>query len=82
MAKANNRSQESRRSFARRVLEATGVALADIPLGEEGDLLGGQIICRRGSECVVTSGYPTEEDEDGTEIWAPLPESFLRVVLS
>lgn len=58
---------ETPESFAARVLAATGVQLADITVGEEQDILGGTIICRRGQEYVVTYSYPTFT---GESYWA------------
>lgn len=69
---------ESMISFDARVLEATGLRLADIPAGEPADLLGGSILCRRGDTVIVTSGYPDRED-DGISIWDARPENFRRV---
>jgi len=37
--------------------------------GTPGDILGGQVIARRGSLVLVTTGYPVGEDEDGTPIY-------------
>ncbi|MDP3909272.1 MAG: hypothetical protein Q8Q14_02685, partial [Gemmatimonadales bacterium] len=66
----------------RRVFEATGVRLRDIPVGIPDDVIGGKILCRRGDEYVITVGYPDYEDDDGCEVWEPRPENFRRVVLS
>lgn len=59
---------ESDESFAARVLAATGVPLADIPAGDPRDVLGGQIVCRRGPDCVVTFGYATFQDRDAATL--------------
>lgn len=69
---------ESLKHFQRRVVRATGLELADIPVGNKEDVLGGTIMCRRGNTCVVTHGYPDYE-EDGVSYWDPRPENF-RVV--
>ena len=70
---------ESHEQFAARVERATGVAFGQISEGDEGDLLGGTIFCRRGPLYVVAVGYPDSDDENGQPCWAPLPENFRRV---
>lgn len=72
---------ESKKNFEKRVYEATGVELSNIPAGEPDDILGGQILCRRGVTYVVTCGYPDYQDEDGLDIWEPRPENFWVVTL-
>jgi hypothetical protein len=70
---------ESDASFEARVLEATGLALGDIPRGEANDLLGGCIFARREGTYVLAVGYPDGEDEDGAPVWGP--SAFRRVDL-
>ena len=76
---SKDKTIETLGSFENRVLQATGVALRDIPVGDERDVLSGQIFCRRQGTYVVTAGYPAGEDEDGVEFWPTTPSSF-RVV--
>ena len=76
---SKDKTIETLANFENRVLQATGVALQDIPAGNKEDLLQGSILCRRQGTYVVTAGYPAGEDEDGAEFWAPVPSSF-RVV--
>lgn len=70
---------ESNKNFKRRVLQATGLELSQIPVGEENDVLGGTIFCKRGGTYVVSHGYPDRQDDDGCDIWDARPENF-RVV--
>lgn len=61
---------ETLTAFRARVQERTGFPFDAIPRGEAADLLGGQILCRRGALVVVTYGYPDERDpETGEEVW-------------
>jgi hypothetical protein len=56
---------ESRKSWNRRVEQATGLRAQDVRHSKVAeDLLGGQILCRRGNTYLVTVGYPTV-DMDG-----------------
>lgn len=59
--------------FEARVLARTGLNLADIPLGDEGDLLGGHIVAHDAgtNTFVVFVGWPEHEDETGTPFWEP-----------
>lgn len=61
---------ESDAEFEARVLERTGHRLADMPRLPAEHVLGGHIMCRRGSVYVVTVGYPDYEEEDGTPIYS------------
>lgn len=70
---------ESDASFEARVLEATGLALGDIPRAEANDVLGGHIFVCRGNTYVVAVGYPDGQDEDGAHFWGP--SAFRRVDL-
>ena len=72
---------ESTKNFERRVLKATGLNLSEIPVGEQEDVLGGTIFCKRGSTYVVSYSYPDYEDEDGCEVWEARPENFRVVTL-
>lgn len=56
---------ETTASFAARVLAHTGLSIADIPDGEETDLLGGSIACTRGGTTVVLIEH-AHQDSDGT----------------
>jgi len=59
--------------FEARVLARTGLALADIPLGDGNDLLGGHIVAHDAgtNTFVVFVGWPEHEDETGTPFWEP-----------
>jgi len=69
------------RPFAVRVLERTGVELAEIPYAEESELTGSHILLhdRASSTYVVFAGYP-ETDEDGVEHWPP--DALRRITVS
>lgn len=56
-----------------RVLARTGLHLADIPLGDEGDLLGGHILLHdpETNAFIVCVGSPDHEDETGAPVWEP-----------
>lgn len=60
---------ESYENFAKRVFEATGRELSQLPILDAMPALGGHIFCARGNEMVVGVGYP-DRDEDGTEYWS------------
>jgi hypothetical protein len=60
---------ESKKSFERRVFEATGKRLSELPVLSEMPPLGGHIFCARGRELVVGVGYP-DHDENGEEYWS------------
>jgi hypothetical protein len=59
--------------FEARVLARTGRNLAEIPLGDENDLLGGHIVAHDAgtNTFVVFVGWPEHEDETGTPFWEP-----------
>jgi hypothetical protein len=58
-------------NFAARVVRATGLEIADIPVGTPTDLLCGHIVAhdQTTGEWVFYSGYPTHEDDDGVPYW-------------
>ena len=69
------------RTFAARVLERTGVELAEIPYADASELMGSHILlCDRASSTyVVFAGYP-EADQDGVEHWSP--HALRRITVS
>lgn len=60
---------ETIESFANRALAHTGLDLADIPDGDENDLLCGSIACRRGAATVVLVDH-IYQDDDGVDWYA------------
>lgn len=56
-------SDESPGAFCERVQALTGHHLSALPDGEGDDLLGGEIVARRGRTYVVTYGYAPGGDE-------------------
>ena len=73
MTTDNTTSTNTTADFEARVLARTGIALADIPLGDENDLLGGHIVAHDAgtNTFVVFVGWPEHEDETGTPFWEP-----------
>jgi len=66
------------RTFEAKVRQATGMTIADIPLGDPVDVLAGQIAAYDASTntYLVYGGYP-HVGEDGAETW---PASSARIV--
>ena len=57
--------------FAARVVRATGLEIADIPVGTATDLLAGHVVAhdQESNTWVFFGGYPSHEDEDGVPYW-------------
>ncbi len=72
---------ETKKNFEKRVFEATGVELSQIPVGEPNDALL-HIMCKRGNVYIVAYGYPDYQDDNGNDVWESRPENFRVVTLS
>ena len=60
---------ESMENFKDRVEEQTGIPFDQIPKGEENDIIGGHIFCKKDNVYVVGIGYPDEDPDTGEETY-------------
>lgn len=67
-------------AWTQAVIDHTGYAPCDIPVGVPDDLLAGHVLASHGDLRLVTFGPPDTEDEEGVAcLWARVPGNF-RVV--